>query len=183
MPASRPEPWWPRAERGSSLIQAAGLGEKQQHKQSRQPTQTGGPEETGWARTGDLPWTHTHTHRHERKAHEGRYYNYADDIHLMMTFSQNTDMGNYTLKHAKQLSRASSRRSHRQSHMKAHRKCFHSYRILPPPLPLAASPSISFISSHRFSIRGQIDAIMTAVCFSSTPPPFFFSARLFKSRG
>ena len=64
-------------------------------------------EETGWTHTGDLP--RTHTHAQTRKSHtEGRYYNYADDIHLMMTFSQNTDMGNYTLKHAKQLSRASS---------------------------------------------------------------------------
>lgn len=61
---------------------------KKQQKQSSRPTKGTG---------GDRPDTHrctamdTHiatTHTHTKKGHRGRCYNYADDIHLMMTFPQ-----------------------------------------------------------------------------------------------
>lgn len=135
---------------------------------------------------------HGHTHaNHTQKGHRERRCNYADDIHLMMTFPPNTDVGNYTLKHAERLAGA---HPHAQPHMRSHTKCFHSNQISPtyflcatPPLPptpqplnqpdppLAGCPLISFISLHGSSICGRIDVIMTEVaivqahvCLSST---------------
>lgn len=75
--------------RSSSLHSGSQLEKK--NNKNNQADQPKGLEETGRTRTGALPWTHTlqpHTHTHTKKGHRGRCYNYADDIHLMMTFPQ-----------------------------------------------------------------------------------------------
>lgn len=55
------KPWRPKAEqsgaeRSSFLIRAASSKNSNTNNQASQPR---GPEETGWTRTGALPWTHT----------------------------------------------------------------------------------------------------------------------------